>query len=91
VGYVQSAASGLSELDAVDASEELEPDGLMASARMSLTPPGLDVALEPLAFGPLRLESDDGRVALFPRAMCRIRCADGREGLAWAEWNRNQS
>jgi ecdysteroid kinase len=90
VGYVQSAASGLAELDAVDASEELEPDGLIRSARMSLTPPGLELAIEPLAFGPLRLQSDDGRVALFPRAMCRVRCGDGRDGLAWAEWNRNQ-
>jgi len=22
--------------------------------------------------------------------MCRIRCADGRAGLAWVEWNLNQ-
>lgn len=90
VGYVQSAAEGLSELDAVDASEELNSDGLISSARMSLTPPGLEVAIEPLAFGPLRLESDDGRVALFPRAMCRIRSSDGHQGLAWTEWNCNQ-
>lgn len=91
VGYVQSAPSGLSELDAVDASEDVSSDGLIRSARMSLTPPGLEVVIEPLAFGPLRLRADDGRVALFPRAMCRIECPDGRHGLAWAEWNRNQS
>ncbi len=90
VGYMQSAARGLSELDLVDAAEEVAADGLIRSARMSLGPPRLDVTLEPLAFGPLRLESDDGRVALFPRAMCRLECSDGRRGLAWAEWNRNQ-
>ena len=43
-----------------------------------------------MAFGPLRLLSSDGRVSHFPRAMCRIRCADGRRGLAWVEWNLNQ-
>jgi hypothetical protein len=91
VGYVQSPGSALSELDGVDASEDVAPDGLIRSARMVLSPPGLEVAVEPLAFGPLRLESDDGRVAFFPRAMCRIACADGRAGLAWAEWNHNQS
>ncbi len=91
VGYTQSTASGLSELDTVHASEEVRPDGLIGAAQISFSPPGLDVAIEPLAFGPLRLESDDGRVALFPRAMCRIECSDGRDGLAWVEWNHNQA
>jgi thiamine kinase-like enzyme len=91
VGYTQSAADGLSELDMVHASEEVRPDGLIQSARISFSPPGLEVTVEPLAFGPLRLESDDGRVAMFPRAMCRIACSDGRDGLAWLEWNRNQT
>jgi hypothetical protein len=91
VGYTQSAASGLDELDAVQASEDVTADGLIRNAEMSLAPPGLDVAIEPLAFGPLRLRAEDGRVALFPRAMCRIACSDGRDGLAWVEWNRNQA
>ena len=46
--------------------------------------------VEPLAFAPLRLISPDGRVSHFPRAMCRLRCADGRGGLGWLEWNLNQ-
>jgi thiamine kinase-like enzyme len=91
VGYLQSSGSGVSELDAVEASEEVEASGLIRQASMSLSPPGLEVTIDPLAFGPLRLESPDGRVALFPRAMCRIACSDGRSGLAWAEWNRNQT
>ncbi len=54
-------------------------------------PPGeLDVTLEPLAFGAILLEAPDGRISHFPRAMCRVRTADGRTGLGWAEWNRNQ-
>jgi hypothetical protein len=78
------------ELERVAAFEELGGDGLIRRARLSLAPPGLDVEIEPLAFGPLRLLSSDGRVSHFPRAMCRIRCADGRRGLAWVEWNLNQ-
>jgi thiamine kinase-like enzyme len=91
VGYVQSPGTALTELDTVDASESIAADGLITSARFSVSPPGWEMAIEPLAFGPLRLESDDGRVAFFPRAMCAIRTSDGRAGLAWAEWNHNQS
>jgi hypothetical protein len=29
-------------------------------------------------------------VSHFPRAMCRVTAGDGREGLGWIEWNRNQ-
>jgi hypothetical protein len=90
VGYVQDAAGEVLELERVAAFEDLRGDGLISRARLSLAPPGLDVEIEPLAFGPLRLLSSDGRVSHFPRAMCRIRCADGRRGLAWVEWNLNQ-
>jgi hypothetical protein len=57
---------------------------------MALEPPGLELEIEPLAFAPLRLASPDGRVSHFPRAMCRLRADDGREGLGWVEWNLNQ-
>jgi thiamine kinase-like enzyme len=90
VGYVQPADGGLYELDRVTASEQAGEDGLITAARLSLDPPGLEAEIEPLAFGPLRLVAPDGRVSHFPRAMCRIRCDDGRSGLAWVEWNRNQ-
>jgi hypothetical protein len=43
----------------------------------------LQLEVDPLAFGPLRLE--------FPRAMCNVRDRDGRSGIAWVEWNRNRS
>jgi hypothetical protein len=89
VGYVQRSCSELLELDRVQAFEEVQDNGLISHGRMRLDPPGLGLEIEPLAFGPLRLTSDDGRVAQFPRAACRITCADGRRGLAWVEWNRN--
>jgi thiamine kinase-like enzyme len=90
VGYVQSAADGLIELERVSASERVGADGLITDAELRLDPPGLELEVEPLAFGPLRLLSPDGRVSHFPRAMCRARTRDGREGVGWIEWNLNQ-
>jgi hypothetical protein len=88
VGYVQRRDGGVLELDSVSAEEEVATDGLITSARVSY---GEELALtiEPLAFGPLRLQAPDGRVAHFPRAMCRVIADDGRAGVAWVEWNRN--
>jgi hypothetical protein len=74
----------------VRASERLRADGLIAGARVKLDPPGLELELEPLAFGPLRLVAPDGRVSHFPRAMCRVRTRDGRGGVGWVEWNLTQ-
>jgi hypothetical protein len=90
IGYVQSAASGVSELDRIDATETVSADGLITHARIALQPAGVELEVEPIAFGPLRLEAPDGRLSLFPRAMCRLRAADGRTGLGWVEWNINQ-
>ena len=90
VGYRQPPAGDeVVELERVAASEEVRDDGLIASARLELDPGGLVLDVEPLAFGPLRLVAPDGRATSFPRAMCRVRAADGRAGLAWLEWNRN--
>jgi hypothetical protein len=90
VGYVQAPGHGLLELQAVGASARTDQRGLVAGAELVLEPPGLRVAVQPLAFGPLRLVSPDGRVSHFPRAMCRLHSADGRSGLGWVEWNLNQ-
>jgi hypothetical protein len=89
VGYIQPPQGGVLELDHVSASEQLAADGLIASARISYGE--LELEIEPLAFGPLLLQAADGRVSHFPRAMCRVRAADGREGSGWVEWNRNAS
>ncbi len=90
VGYAQPPRSGLIELSGVSAAESVGADGLIEEARLSLDPLGLDVEVKPLAHAPLLLVADDGRVSHFPRSMCAVRCADGREGLAWVEWNLNQ-
>ncbi len=88
VGYTQPGDGAVEELDLVSASEDVREDGLIAAARISYGELAIDV--QPLAFGPLRLEAPDGRVTHFPRAMCTLRAQDGRAGLGWVEWNRNQ-
>ena len=66
-------------------------DGLVSRATIATGPdPELELTLEPLAYGPVLLVAPDGRVSHFVRAMCRIEAADGRRGLGWVEWNRNQ-
>jgi hypothetical protein len=89
VGYLQPPQGSAIELERVTASEQVGRDGLITSAQIGLGE--LELALEPLAFGPLRLEAPDGRVSEFPRAMCAVVAGDGRSGVAWVEWNRNRS
>jgi hypothetical protein len=90
VGYLQPGDGELIELDGIDATEEIAADGLIVRARIAVGAGLAPLAVEPLAFGPLRLVAPDGRVTHFPRAMCRFRTEDGRRGLGWVEWNRNQ-
>ena len=89
LGYLQPPDGRLIELDRVTASEAVGPDGLITSAGIGLGE--VDLRVQPLAFGPLRLEAPDGRVSEFPRAMCAVSADDGRTGVAWVEWNRNRS
>jgi len=90
VGYVQPTGAEPRELESVQATERVGPDGLVTWARLGLDPAELSLDVEPLAFGPLRLVSRDGRATNFPRAMCRLRSDDGRTGLGWVEWNINE-
>ncbi len=89
VGYVQRGDE-IEEIETVTARHELGHGGLIETASIASAPPQLDLDVQPLAFGPLRLEAPDGRISLFPRAMCRVRTADGRTGIGWVEWNRVQ-
>jgi hypothetical protein len=87
VGYVQRGEE-LAEVDAVTATETVATSGLIEEAQIELGPPPLQLKVQPLAFGALRLEAPDGRVSMFPRAMCAITTDDGRSGSGWVEWNR---
>ncbi len=89
VGYVQKDGQ-VSEITSVNTTQEVAENGLITAATIASGPDDLELAVEPLAFGPILLVAPDGRVSHFPRAMCRIRAADGRTGTGWVEWNRNQ-
>jgi hypothetical protein len=49
--------------------------------------PGLVTEVTPIAFAPVTLTAPDGRIADFPRAMCRYATEDGRTGYGWTEWH----
>jgi hypothetical protein len=53
----------------------------------AVEPGHLELDIEPLAFAPLLLTADDGRISRFPRAMARFTAKDGRAGAGWIEWN----
>jgi hypothetical protein len=89
VGYLQREGE-LEEIETVTATEVVAENGLITSARILAGPGELDFAVEPLAYGAILLVAPDGRVSHFPRAMCQVRAADGRAGVGWVEWNRNQ-
>ena len=86
-GYVQHPDGLVETVTGLDVTEELGPFGLVTSARARMDPVGLDLAIEPVAFGPLVLTATDGRVSRFPRAMARFTASDGRTGTGWIEWN----
>src|SRR3954471_1115385 len=70
VGYAQSGGA-LAELEAVTADEDAAADGLIRRASIALQPAGVELEIEPVAFGPLLLVAPDGRVSEFPRALVR--------------------
>ena len=90
VGYIldadQSAESvQFREFGEVPVNGVNNRDGFFDSATHTLG----DVTFEftPVAFSPVNLEHDDGRIARFPRAMAKVRTSDGRSGAGWIEWN----
>jgi hypothetical protein len=89
VGYVQRDGE-LAEIESVKATEVVAENGLITRARIESGPDRLGVDVEPLAYGAILLTAPDGRISHFPRAMCRVRTDDGRSGVGWVEWNRNQ-
>jgi hypothetical protein len=89
VGYVQSGDQ-ISEVASLHMSEDVAANGLITASEMTLGPDDLQLRVESLGFGALRLDSPDGRVTHFPRAMARVSTDDGRVGTGWIEWNRPQ-
>lgn len=90
VGYSQRDGR-LVELQMAEAREVFAPNGLPISTALLLQQVDLVADTEVVAHAPVRLVADDGRVADFPRAWMSVRTTDGRSGIGWMEWNRNQA
>jgi len=90
LGYLQEPGADVVTITGLDVTEELGTEGLPTTARAVIEPGGLDLTIEPVAYGPLVLTATDGRVSRFPRAAVRLNAADGRTGSGWIEWNQPQ-
>ncbi len=90
VGYIQTPDAQLIELQSVTATETFGPDDLPVGTELALDPTGVTAAVQILGHAPVLLTSADGRVSRFPRAWATVTTGDGRTGVGWLEWNRNQ-
>ena len=87
LGYLQPPDGQVHPVDSLTVTEELGPEGFPRHARAVVEPGGLDLEIEPVAFGPVLLTAPDGRISRFPRAWARFSARDGRSGTGWIEWN----
>jgi hypothetical protein len=83
--FLRTPDGTLSHRDGFRASTRFGADDFPAHSELVLD--GLALTVTPQHFAPVALTSPDGRVAHFPRAMCRFETADGRTGYGWTEWN----
>ena len=89
VGYVQRDGA-VTELDTVVAREVFGHNSLPISTELELAPGGLVVQATVVGQAPVQLVAADGRISHFPRAWATVTTGDGRRGVGWLEWNRNQ-
>ena len=90
VGYLQQPGEPLVELQAVTARETFADNGLPLQTTLTLDPGDVTATVDIRGHAPVLLTSPDGRVSHFPRAWAAVTTADGRTGVGWLEWNRNQ-
>ncbi|OBG15653.1 phosphotransferase [Mycolicibacterium celeriflavum] len=90
IGYVQAPDEPLVELQTVTARETFGDNGLPLQTTLTLAPGDVAATVEVRGHAPVLLTSPDGRISHFPRAWATVTTADGRTGVGWLEWNRNQ-
>ena len=91
IGYSQRAGDPLVELQTVTAHEEFGDDDLPRGTRLEMSPGDVTATIDVRGHAPVLLTSSNGRVSRFPRAWATVTTIDGRTGVGWVEWNRNQS
>ncbi|WP_028660396.1 DUF7065 domain-containing protein [Nocardioides insulae] len=84
-GYWQRGER-LVDLSQGDWVADYDGDGRMRAASFRLDEAGVEVTVEPTAYGNLLLISPEGTPAHFVRAMADFTTADGRTGRGWIEW-----
>ncbi|WP_426574114.1 DUF7065 domain-containing protein [Aquihabitans sp. McL0605] len=84
-GYVQSPSGLMAAVTSTASGAELGRAGLPEHGTWTVG--DLELQVEPVAWSPVLLTSDDAKVSRFPRAWCRFTAADGRVGHGWTEWN----
>lgn len=90
IGYLQPPGEPLIELQAVTAQETFADNGLPLATTLTFSPGDLTATIDIRGHAPVLLTSPDGRISQFPRAWAAVTTADGRTGVGWVEWNRNQ-
>ena len=90
VGYIQPPDRPVIETTSVTADAVLADNGLPVTTTLTMQPGPLIATIEVRGNAPVRLDAPDGRVSYFPRAWAAVETADGRRGVGWLEWNRNQ-
>jgi hypothetical protein len=83
--FVVTPAGDLTHRSGFSAQTSFGADDFPEGSRLRV--PGAPMEATPLAFAPVAMTSPDGRVAHFPRALCRFETEDGRTGYGWTEWN----
>jgi len=88
IGYVQQPDRPLVELQAVTARESFGDNNLPTAT--TITYGDVTATVDIRGHAPVLLIAPDGRVSHFPRAWATVITDDGRSGVGWVEWNRNQ-
>src|SRR6201999_979128 len=90
VGYIQDRGETVTELQTIAPVQTFDAVGLPVGATLAMEPGGIMATVDVRGHAPLRLVARDGRVSQFPRVWATVTTADGRTGVGWLEWNRNQ-
>ncbi|MBE1548633.1 hypothetical protein GGC64_002657 [Mycobacterium sp. OAS707] len=88
IGYVQQPGRPLAELQAVTARETFGDNDLPTATTIAYG--DLTATVDIRGHAPVLLTAPDGRISHFPRAWAMVTTDDGRSGVGWVEWNRNQ-
>jgi hypothetical protein len=88
IGYLQQSGEPLIELQSVTARETFGENALPQTTTLRYG--DVTATIDVRGHAPVLLTAPDGRVSHFPRAWATIITDDGRTGVGWVEWNRNQ-